>query len=97
MSSKDLSSRKRKPRKNNKKNLPPEPSTPQRTTNEATIMQESPGMVTRRYNQAMGHNVLALTDLNISLNVIISTNDAKPDAYNSQLRSVRECEFKKDV
>uniref|UniRef100_A0A0E0EJ60 Uncharacterized protein n=1 Tax=Oryza meridionalis TaxID=40149 RepID=A0A0E0EJ60_9ORYZ len=36
------------PRKNNKKNLPPEPSTPQRTTNEATIMQESPGMVTRR-------------------------------------------------
>jgi hypothetical protein len=40
--------RKRKPRKNNKKNLPPEPSTPQRTTNEATIMQESPGMVTRR-------------------------------------------------
>uniref|UniRef100_A0A0E0L6C8 Uncharacterized protein n=1 Tax=Oryza punctata TaxID=4537 RepID=A0A0E0L6C8_ORYPU len=44
----ELDETKRKPRKINQKNLPPEPSTPKRTTNEATIMQESPGMVTRR-------------------------------------------------
>ncbi|KAF0894683.1 hypothetical protein E2562_001976 [Oryza meyeriana var. granulata] len=39
--------RKRKPRKNNTK-YPPEPSTPIMTTNRDTLMQESPGMVTRR-------------------------------------------------
>uniref|UniRef100_A0A0E0I8E7 Uncharacterized protein n=2 Tax=Oryza TaxID=4527 RepID=A0A0E0I8E7_ORYNI len=90
MSSKDLSSRKRKPRKNNKKNLPPEPSTPQRTTNEATIMQESPGMVTRR-RLAMLLGVTSTSGVEGAREpreMAISTNDAKPDAYNSQLVSL---------
>uniref|UniRef100_A0A0E0C1B6 MULE transposase domain-containing protein n=1 Tax=Oryza meridionalis TaxID=40149 RepID=A0A0E0C1B6_9ORYZ len=39
---------KRQPRKNTTK-YPPEPSTPIMTTNRDTLMQESPGMVTRRH------------------------------------------------